>query len=184
MMFLSMAAGGPASATPPLPDQLLYDNERVSIDRWLALPFTAGYSAAMGRHATCSAIGGPRGVWAIENSKLWLAALHVCGGSLRLQEVYPGAPEPWHATWVSGKFTAQYGDVLCWYVHRAALFRHSLAVEVVNGEVRQLHVSDNSNHPNVPDAAERVAQLREMRRLDPTAILVGGDYRCGTSSKR
>jgi hypothetical protein len=53
---------------------------------------------------TCSAVGGPVGVFRMEAGKLWLTGLAKCSGEFPLKDMYPGLESPALAAWLTGTF--------------------------------------------------------------------------------
>jgi hypothetical protein len=53
---------------------------------------------------TCSAVGGPVGMFRLEGGKLWLTGLFKCSGELKLKEMYPALDGPVVAEWLTGTF--------------------------------------------------------------------------------
>jgi hypothetical protein len=113
---LIWTAAVPARATEPLPDRIWYHSRAGIVFQpgkgAIALPPSDKLRAMMIAES-CSAAGGPRGVYKYMGGKVWLVGLHRCGGSLGLRDVYPGMLTPPVADWINGVVVARLGKRLC-----------------------------------------------------------------------
>lgn len=113
-LMWTMAA--PARATEPLPDRIWYHSRAGIVFQpgksAIVLP-TSDKLRAMMAAESCSAAGGPRGVYRYMSGKVWLVGLHRCGGGIGLRDVYPGMLTPPVADWLNGVVVARLGKVLC-----------------------------------------------------------------------
>ncbi len=112
MLVISSAA----SATEPLQDRIWYHTRAGTAHHpgkgAIALP-PSERLRAMAVAESCSAVGGPRGVYKYMSGKLWLVGLHRCSGGIGLGDVYPGMRTPPVAIWVSGVVVARLDPTLC-----------------------------------------------------------------------
>jgi hypothetical protein len=113
---LMWTAAAPARATEPLPDRIWYQSRAGIVFQpgkgAIALPASDTLRAMM-LAESCSAMGGPRGVYRYMSGKVWLVGLHRCGGSLGLRDVYPAMLTPPVADWINGVLVARLGKLLC-----------------------------------------------------------------------
>jgi len=136
-MLLALLSGA-ALATEPLFDRVdiegqsgrLRDNAR----GWLDLP-ESEQLRKMARAESCTAIGGPRGTFKVADGALWLTGLHRCGGDVELSSVYPSMSRPVVATWVTGKLTAEFGNVVCWSKAGPPVFQRVANITVEAGKI-------------------------------------------------
>ncbi len=116
MAALATFVAGSASATEPLQDQIWYQSRAGTVHQSgkgaIALP-PSDRLRAMAMAESCSAMGGPRGVYKYMGGKLWLAGLRRCSGGVGLGEAYPDMLTPPVAHWVSGVLIARFGKKLC-----------------------------------------------------------------------
>lgn len=113
---LAVASISTAAATEPLQDRIWYHSRAGTVHQVgkgvLSLP-ASDRLRAIGIAETCSAIGGPRGVYRYMSGKLWLVGLHRCSGGIGLRAVYPDMLTPPIATWVNGVVVARLGRFIC-----------------------------------------------------------------------
>ncbi len=133
-LFLSAAA----CATEPLQDRIWYQSRAGTVHQAgvgpIALPPSARLRA-MAISDTCSARGGPRGVYKYMSGKIWLAGLHRCAGGVGLHEVYPDVRTPPVASWISGVLVARLGKMLCSPADGMPVYEAEVRFTVVNGVV-------------------------------------------------
>ena len=118
---LSVLAIGDARATQPLFDQYT-DGHRTGYIFpaeccYVELPDDRRIrKLRFQRMGSCSAVGGPVGVFRREGGKLWLTSMADCSGEIALKSLYTHLEGPVVATWLSGTFTAHldqcYGEGL------------------------------------------------------------------------
>ena len=129
---------GAANATQPLQDHIWYQSRAGTMYQAgkgaIALPPSVQLRA-MTIGESCSAIGGPRGVYRYVDGKLWLAGLHRCSGGIGLSEVYPGMLTPPLADWISGVLVARLGKVLCVSSAGVQIPEFEVHMQVTNGIV-------------------------------------------------
>lgn len=134
--FLLSAAQ--ALATEPLADRIWYHTRAGTVQLAgkgnIALPPSAKLRA-MTIADTCSARGGPRGVYKYTEGRIWLVGLHRCGGGIGLHEVYPGVRTPQMASWVSGFLVARLGKLVCATVDGIPVHEAEVRLTVKNGLV-------------------------------------------------
>lgn len=148
--------GTEASGTTPLFDQFLHQGKLVDLHQakkgWLDLPWSKEVQTLRTRH--CSAIGGPRGKYRIEEERLWLTGLHTCGGDVSLEVAY-GKSEPVLADWVTGELLFDTGKTLC--IPRSypgySIYETKVAVQVSSGVVLSIREESNANRPEVPSVS-------------------------------
>lgn len=91
-------------SSTPLMDSIEYDGQTTIAwpdDKpWFDLPANEKLTE-LRRTQRCSAIGGPRAKWRLENGRLWLIGLFVCGRDIPLENVFV-SPQPILATWITG----------------------------------------------------------------------------------
>lgn len=125
-------------ATEPLFDRVeiegqsgrLHDNVR----GWLELP-ESEQLRSMTRAENCTAIGGPRGKFKVAEGMLLLHGLYRCGGDIELSSVYPSISRPVVAKWVTGKLTAEIGDIVCWTKNGSPVYERLATISVEAGKV-------------------------------------------------
>lgn len=147
---LSLLAIGPAGATQPLFDEYTDGQHTGNIfpDKccYLELPEDQRIRELRREQMrSCSAAGGPVGVFRREDGKLWLTGLADCSGAIRLRRQYPDLEGPVVATWLSGTFTAHLDYCYAPRMQRKAAIKQTLVVEqgVVKSVVETLNdVSD------------------------------------------
>jgi hypothetical protein len=141
-----------AFATTPLFDKIEIEGKQGDIQQigigWLNLPDSEKLREIM-RAERCSAIGGPRGEYKIENGKLWLYSLYRCSGKISLSEVYPEQSEPMLATWVNGDLFAQVGKPVCmsskgWFF----IYENEISMRIETGNLKSIQSKRNSSHPD------------------------------------
>jgi hypothetical protein len=129
---------GAAGATEPLPDRIWYHGRAGTVYQIgkgaIALPPSARLRA-MAMAESCSAIGGPRGVYKYVNGKIWLAGLYRCSGPLALADVYPDMLTPPLADWVSGVMLARLGRLLCTSAAGVPVYEFEVRLTVEKGIV-------------------------------------------------
>jgi hypothetical protein len=142
----------PAVATTPLFDWIEVEGQGGNLHQrnkvWLDLPRSERLQEIR-RSEWCSAIGGPRGKYRIEDGKLWLYALYRCGGNIELREVYPDQHQSMLATWITGDLVAEVGKPLC----RSrkgdfSIYATEISFNVVEGTVTSLQSKSNAGHPD------------------------------------
>jgi hypothetical protein len=130
-----------ASATEPLQDRIWYHSRAGTAHHpgtgAIALP-PSERLRAMALAESCSARGGPRGVYRYMSGKLWLVGLHRCGGGVGLHEVYADMRTPPVAVWVSGAVVARLGRRLCTATTGLPVMEAEVAMWVKNGVVESI----------------------------------------------
>jgi hypothetical protein len=146
IVAISVFTATNAIATEPLYDRMTYKGQTGPIFQpgtgWLDLPDSDGLRV-LRRESQCSAIGGPRGMYKYEDSKLWITGLHRCGGEVALDRAYPEMPVPSLAVWVSGKLVAKLGSVVCTKPSGAWVFHTEIALNVERGLITSLSEKAN-----------------------------------------
>jgi hypothetical protein len=144
-----LLAGGAALATEPLPDRIWYQSRPGSLYQQgkgaLPLPPSARLQA-LAMAQSCSALGGPRGVYRYGSGKLWLVGLHGCSGGINLVDVYPAMSTPPVAHWINGILHARLGGNLCAAKGGPPIFEHDVTLRVENGEVTA--ITEKLGDPN------------------------------------
>ncbi len=127
-----------ASATEILQDRIWYHSRAGTVHQSgkgaLALPPSAKLRT-MAMAETCSARGGPRGVYRYSNGKIWLVGLHRCRGGIGLHEVYPDVRTAPVASWLSGVLVARLGKLLCNSGAGTPVHEIEVHINVTNGSV-------------------------------------------------
>lgn len=152
LAVLTLIVSSASQATTPLRDSIEYDG-RVAvvwteIHPWLELPENDKL-IEMQRQERCTAIGGPRGNWRLENGRLWLTGLFRCAGPVPLDVIYEGRGEPIFADWISGRLLTNRGKILCRRPFDV-LTESTLALDVVKGIVVGVTDISNAKNPEVP----------------------------------
>lgn len=141
--FLVLTAGR-ALATAPPADRIWYHTRAGTLHLagkgGIELPPSAKLRA-MTIADTCSARGGPRGVYKYAEGKIWLVGLHGCRGGIGLHEVYPNVRTPPVASWVNGILVARLGKLLCASADGAPVHEAVVRMTVRNGAVSALEES-------------------------------------------
>ena len=144
--FILLGAA-PALATEPLADRIWYHTRAGTVHLAgkgpIALPPSAKLRA-MTTAETCSAVGGPRGVYKYAGGKIWLVGLHRCSGGIGLHEVYPALRNPPVASWISGVLVARLGRFLCVSATGANVHEAQVRMTVNNGTVVALEEASGS----------------------------------------
>lgn len=141
-----------ANATRPLFDLVEIDGQTGELypksGIWIDLPASEGLTEIEKQYppGSCSAIGGPRGVYAIRDNKLFLTSIRVCGASFELKDVYPQRQTPMLADWVSGELTATTGKVIC-PSNKGDYFilENLFSIRVERGLVKSMRKLDNGS---------------------------------------
>ena len=137
--FAALVLSTAAWATEPLQDRIWYQSRAGTVHQAgvgpIALP-PSTQLRAMAIGETCSARGGPRGVYKYMSGKIWLAGLHRCAGGVGLHEVYPNVRTPPVASWISGVLVARLGKQLCSAATGTPVYEAEVRFTVVNGVVR------------------------------------------------
>lgn len=139
-------------ATTPLFDNVdVYGqkgNLRQKGSGWLQLPHS-DLLQKMRREEGCSAIGGPRGQYRVDEGKLWLYSLYRCRGAIDLNDVYPNEVHPILATWVTGNLVAEVGKSVC-YSSKGMfpIYETEISMLVEAGEVKTMQQKSNIGHPD------------------------------------
>lgn len=81
------------------------------------------------RMGSCSAAGGPVGVFRREGGKLWLTGMADCSGEIPLKSVYAHLEGPVVATWLSGTFKAQLDQCYDAGIQPRYAVTHTLVIE-------------------------------------------------------
>lgn len=140
-VLCALIVARPAAATEPLSDRVWYQSRAGTIHYPgkgpLALP-PSDRLRTMTLAESCSAVGGPRGVYKYMKGRLWLVGLHRCSGAMGLREVYPGMLTPPVATWVSGVVLARLGRPLCNSPEGRPVAETEVTMRVANGLVESL----------------------------------------------
>jgi len=148
---LALGSFSICSATEPLHDQLEVGKQSGPFfpDKccWIDMPKTEKMVEAR-LAERCSAIGGPVGHFRLEDNKIWLDKLLVCGGDIPLKKIYPELDSPAHAAWLNGVFFAKI-EHAC--VVRAdssisglkPLYRTTLRLEVKDGIITRMQRQEN-----------------------------------------
>lgn len=134
-----LLAGAPAAwATEPLHDRIWYHNRAGIVYQpgkgAIALP-PSDRRRELAIAESCSAVGGPRGVYKYINGKIWLVGLHRCRGAIPLHQVYPGMLTPPVAHWINGDLVAKVGNILCTSASGALVFENEVSFTVDKGSV-------------------------------------------------
>ena len=147
-----------ALATTPLFDKIEVEAQRGNLRQkekgWLDLPRSEKLQEFR-RAERCSAIGGPRGEYFVQDRKLWLYRLYRCSGSIELKEVYPQRDQPILATWVTGELVAEVGKTICMSTKGSFfIYETEIKMQVDEGEIKSMQSKSNVGHPdcqrNVP----------------------------------
>jgi len=150
LISLALFAGSlnAAMATEPL-------NDRVTIGKLSGRIYQPGRGElplppservrAIALSESCSARGGPRGLYKQEGNRFWLVGLYRCSGELALHDVYPEAPEPWFAAWINGAVVAKLGGVACRTHKGIAVYEHEVTFIVENGVVKSRRENANDS---------------------------------------
>jgi hypothetical protein len=148
LLFVSVAC----FATPPLMDRVQYENETTTlweqVKPWPDLPRSEKLQE-LRRSERCSAIGGPRGIWHIVDSRLWLTGLFRCGGDVPLESVYGGTGEPIFAEWITATMLTHRGRRLCGSSYGRTVYEKTLTMKVEKGVVKEVTEVSNEDHPAV-----------------------------------
>jgi hypothetical protein len=141
LMTAACLAAGAASATEPLQDRIWYHSRAGTAHHpgkgALALP-PSERLRAMAMAESCSAMGGPRGVYRYMSGKLWLVGLHRCAGGIGLPEVYPEMLTPPVAHWISGVVVARLGPRICTSVKGVPIFEAEVTFTIKSGVVQAI----------------------------------------------
>ena len=141
LMTAACLVAGAASATEPLQDRIWYHSRAGTAQHPgkgpLALP-PSERLRAIAMAESCSAMGGPRGVYKYMSGKLWLVGLYRCTGAVGLREVYPDMLTPPVAHWVSGAVLARLGPRICTSVEGVPIFETEVTFTVKNGVVQAI----------------------------------------------
>lgn len=151
LAFVCAAAIG----TTPLFDLLLYEGKSVPLHQvnggWLQVPWSKEVEEL--RMNRCSAIGGPRGMYRIEDGRLWLAGLYTCSSVVSLEAAY-GKSQPILAEWVTGEVVSNMGKTLC--VSRSydgySIYEMKVTIQVNAGRVVSVSETSNTDHLELPTA--------------------------------
>ncbi len=149
-----------ALATEPLQDRIWYHSRAGTVHQSgkgaLALPPSAKLRA-MTSAETCSATGGPRGVYRYSNGKIWLVGLHRCSGGVGLHEVYPDVRNPPVASWLNGVLVARLGKLLCKAASGAPVHEIEVQIKVTKGAVDSVAEALGSTRMCLPLPASSTA---------------------------
>lgn len=124
-------------ATEPLHDRLSYQGYEGNIFPseccWLEKKDSRQLRELQGkifREQSCSAIGGPVSDLKLEDDKLFLTSLRVCGGDIALSKIYPKTEQPIFADWLTDTYSTQF-NYLCHNEDNRSVyeFEHTLVVE-------------------------------------------------------
>ena len=147
-----------ALATTPLFDRIEVEGQRGNLHQkekvWLDLPRSEKLQEFR-RAERCSAIGGPRGEYIVQDGKLWLSRLYRCGGNIDLKEVYSQQDQPILATWVTGELVAEVGKTICMSTKGSFfIYETDIKMQVEEGAIKSMQSKSNVGHPdcqrNVP----------------------------------
>lgn len=134
-----LAGGAPAAwATEPLHDRIWYHSRAGIVYQPGAGAIALPPSARLRELAiaeSCSAVGGPRGVYKYMSGKIWLVGLHRCRGAISLHQVYPAMLTPPVAHWINGVLVAKVGNILCTSASGALVFENEVTFTVDQGSV-------------------------------------------------
>lgn len=147
ILLLTISASPLSTATEPLVDQFSF-GERTGVIWpkkccWVGLP-SSEKLREVAISESCSAIGGPVGVFRLDHGRLLLTALYRCGGSFPTQDIYPELKSPLIADWVSGLHSARL-DWLCRDSSSRSIYRTELELEIKEGVVTVLNERNNDN---------------------------------------
>ena len=168
-------------ATRPLMDSINYDGRSTIVwsdDRpWLDLPENEKFTE-LRRTQRCSAIGGPRAKWRLEDNRLWLVGLFKCGGDIPLENVY-GNSESILATWITGNLLTHKGKLLCREFYGVGIYETTIVLRIKNGILMGVTEKSNRAHPAVPT----VDDLRKIltphgAENEAEAIVAASDWEC------
>ena len=138
-LLLLAATTATAWATEPLPDRIWYQGRAGTVYQvgkgGLALPPSEPLRALV-RAQSCSAMGGPRGVYKVVHGRLWLAGLYTCSAAIGLRDVYPDMLTPPVAQWVSGVLVAQVGKFVCMSAQGRPMHEFDVQLTVEKGAVK------------------------------------------------
>lgn len=143
---LSMLAVGHACATQPLFDQYT-DGQRSGYIFpaeccYLELPDDRRIrDLRRQRMGSCSAAGGPVGVFRREGGKLWLTSLAECTGPIPLKTLYADLEGPVVAKWLSGTFTAHLDH--CYGAGLQSRYAVTHTLEIEKGVVKSVAETRN-----------------------------------------
>jgi len=144
-------------ATTPLFDSIEIEGQRGALHQkeggWLPLPYSEELQEFR-RAERCTAIGGPRGEYMVQDDKLWLHSLHRCRGKIEIKEVYPGDGQPILATWVTGELIAEVGESLCMSIRGGFFLREAeITMQLERGVIKSLQIKSNVGHPDCRPSA-------------------------------
>lgn len=165
---------GASLATAPLMDSIEFEGRRTtawpSDKPWLDLP-PSTLLTELRRKEHCSAIGGPRARWRVEDGRLWLVGLFSCGGDIRLADVYGGTGEPIFADWITGKVMTHRGKQLCKEPNRGiGLFETTIILDIYKGTLSNVEAVPNANHPAVATLEDLRTLLRRDGKLSEAQV--------------
>jgi len=144
-------------ATKPLFDTVEYKGERMDVRQqgrgWLELPWTQKLQEIRVQEAGCSALGGPRGRYRLENEQLWLIGLFTCGEEVPLDVVY-GDASPIKASWVTGELIGERGKLLCHQRYAPGITEFTAVLHFQEGQLKQMVESSNAENPAVPSFSD------------------------------
>lgn len=157
-IFLTASSNG--QATMPLIDSIKYEGKwhQVTAEKstWIPLKDSEALRdlyLQLGRRF-CSALGGPKGNWKIEDNKLWLSSLFSCGGVTHsIEPIYGGEGNAVHAEWVSDTLVIRSGQPLCIASYGPGIREKDILISIDHGNVVNVTERDNKNHPAVPRVA-------------------------------
>lgn len=149
-------------SSTPLMDSIEYDGQTTIAwpdDKpWFDLPANEKLTE-LRRTQRCSAIGGPRAKWRLENGRLWLIGLFVCGRDIPLENVFV-SPQPILATWITGNLLTHKGRLLCRDYYGPGIYETTVVLRIENGVLLDVTEKSNKAHPAVPT----VDDLRKIFR--------------------
>jgi hypothetical protein len=102
----------------------------------------------------CSAIGGPVGVFRLDDGKLWLTGLSKCSGDIPLKEIYPDLSGPLVAEWLTGTFRTVL-EPRCWARGQT---RYAVTQELVVEKGIVTSVKETPNDLTACEAVPAIAQ--------------------------
>ena len=162
-------------------DSIEYD-KRITIvwpdDKpWLDLPVNEKFTE-LRRTQRCSAIGGPRAKWRLEDNRLWLVGLFKCGGDVPLENVY-GNPQPILAAWITGNLLTHKGRLLCRESYGVGLYETTIVLRIENGILMGVTENSNKAHPAVP-TVEDLRKILKPHGAEEKAegIVAASDWDC------
>ncbi|NMG35837.1 hypothetical protein GRF61_15420 [Azoarcus sp. TTM-91] len=155
--FALLLVSSVSHATKPLFDTVEYKGERMAVwlkgKPWLELPWTPKLQEIRLREAGCSALGGPRGRWRLENQQLWLIGLFTCRGEVPLEAVYDDG-QPIKGSWVTGELVGERGKLLCHQQYGPGISEFTTVLHLEEGRLQQVVESSNADNPAVPTFAD------------------------------